>query len=153
MSAVAAAIRRKYRTVSPNEAARLIHHAAMGAKQSEIDTVVSGGYRAWVEDQLSRPTLNIINFQTDFPLVANPSDVDYDNKRVAGGITFTTSSQLRMKVVDALGQYFVINENLFRYHSPLIWFVHGHNFFVITLLAIFEHYSKLSLRVLLWAST
>lgn len=115
MSAVAAAIRRKYRTVSPNEAGRLIHHCAMGAKQSEINAVVSNGYRAWVEAQLNMTPPRILDAHLDFPPLTLSNVAGNTSANLVMSQSYASPAQIQMRLIEVLSQFFVVNDEPLTY--------------------------------------
>lgn len=108
MSAVAAAIRRKYPAVTADEAARFVHHCAMGAKQSEIDDVVTRGYAVWIDEQLAMPAPDLANPHTNYPPLTAESIGGCQES--FGNFLYSSPAQVRMRAVDALSQFFVLNE-------------------------------------------
>jgi len=107
MSAIAAAVRRKYPAITSNEAARFVHHCAWGAKQSEIDSVVSTGYTAWVDAQLAMPAPDMQNIGATYPVVAGTHE---SLEGIFGNFAFSSAAQIRMKAIDALSQFFVLSD-------------------------------------------
>ena len=108
MSAVAAALRRKYPVVTADEAARFVHHCAMGAKQSEIDDVVTRGYAVWLDEQLAMAAPDMQNPHTNYPPLTSGQIEGCQES--FGNFLFNSPAQVRMRAIDALSQFFVLNE-------------------------------------------
>jgi len=96
------------------EAARFLSQASMGPTDTEIDRVVSLGYRGWIEDQLARPAISHQATwearDTAIRAVAPTSGAGTD--QVLESIwkqAVTGEDQLRQRVVWALSQIFVIS--------------------------------------------
>jgi uncharacterized protein (DUF1800 family) len=96
------------------DAARFLSQASMGPTDTEIDRVVSLGYRAWVDEQLARPaTSHRSHWETrDAAIRAVTPSSGAGGDQVIESFwkqAVTGEDQLRQRVVWALSQIFVIS--------------------------------------------
>jgi uncharacterized protein (DUF1800 family) len=96
------------------DAARFLSQASMGPTESDIDRVVSLGYRGWVDEQLARPATSHRSFwETRDAAIrtATPGSTAGTDQVIESfwKQAVTGEDQLRQRMVWALAQIFVIS--------------------------------------------
>ena len=101
-------------TLAQTDAARFLAQATFGPTATGINSLVAGGYTAWIASQMALPpTAHLTETRADataFPATGQTAPVPNNRQEAWWKISVTAPDQLRQRVAFALSQIFVVSD-------------------------------------------